>query len=286
MLTNSDLINRAPDESDDDIFVVTEPPNPYRSTVTVRINFDAPAAALDSRRKRYPDNPTVSEIAGGSGDCWLLSGGALITDHHERIAIGLRDGNARDQFLLTNIGAGRCDRKLDEHCWEEVASEFLLCVKDNRGIWRQAEFKHPQAIPGDSQQLLLCNLNKPAVEKRVSEILSWIYTSGGMLESIHKENVGPNANLPNEILVEWYDPNTEQTIDERLRGYVLVDEANHTTEFRYALRLELSSFQEIEIFFGEGTGYAEWLSLAEIRNLVSASEVARRDFVTPFMRAL
>ena len=197
MLTNRDLINRAPHESDDDIFVVTQSPNVSGNTVTVRVNLDEPAAALDSRSKRYPGNPTVSKIAAGSGKRWLLSGGALITDHNKRIAIGLRDGNARDKFLLTNIGAGRCDRKLDEHCWEEVTSEFLLCVKDKRNIWRQASLRHPQAKPLYSKQLLLCDLNKPAVGKRVSEILSCIYKSGGMVGSIRTTNVGPRTNLPN-----------------------------------------------------------------------------------------
>lgn len=280
MVTNRDLISDPSSERNDHIFVVTGPPNISGNIVTVRVDYDAHAAVHDPYLSRYPDNPTVSQITGGSGTSWLLSGGALITDQHGKIAVGLRDGNARDPFMFTNIGAGRCDRKLKDHCDEEVATEFLLCVKDNSGIWRQA------AIGPPKQQLLLCNFNKPAVGKRVGKILPSIFKSGGMVRSIPQKNTGPQTNLPTEIAVEWFDPTTQKIIPENLYGYVLVDYENKTTEFRFALQLGLDAFPETAIFFGEGTGYAEWLSLAQICALARAETVADRDFLTPFLRVL
>jgi hypothetical protein len=261
----------------DQLYVVTEAPTVFFSaqgtrTTTVRVNLDANAAVLDSRADFYPGQPTVAQIRKGEGNGWLLSGGTLITDHRNYIAVGLRDGNAADRFMYTNIGAGRCDQSLQEHCYEERDSEFILCVKEG-GAWRQVIFG-PHTIP-------LHRLKKPDIDAIVAPILPNLGEAAPP-----QATVKPLASaLTGEIVVEWYDAKGI-SLSENLSGYVFVDNAVHTTEFRLALQYDLSAYEGVWIFFGEGTGYAEWQSLDQIRFQARAGDNANREMITAFLRHL
>ncbi len=277
MYTNQDLLYRSPDQPRTDrLYVVTEPPLRQGGVTVVRVPLAAPAAVLDSHCPTCPQQPAVSSVRAGDGSRWLLSGGTLITDQDGRIAVGLRDGNAADPFVLTNIGAGRCDQKLEDHCLEEAETELILCVKQ-RGFWQQVDFG-PHTPP-------LHTLNKPAVQNAIAAILGSMHPSTATVRPPPMRRIPLPTQLTGRIRVEWYDRSgcLEQ---ETLAGYVFLDHRNHTTEFRLALQLDLSSYDEVRIFFGEGTGYGEWLSLDQIGALAAAEKVARRNLITPFLRAL
>lgn len=62
--------------------------------------------------------------------------------------------------------------------------------------------------------------------------------------------------------------------------------ADNTTELRLAIQCDLPDYDEVQIYFGEGTGYAEWQSLDQIRLLARAVGIARRRFITSFFRHL
>lgn len=261
----------------DELFVVTEEPTafitaPGTRTTTVRVNLDANAAVLDSRADFYPGQPTVAQIRNGKEKGWLLSGGTLITDHRNYIAVGLRDGNAADRFMYTNIGAGRCDQRLQEHCYEERDSEFILCVKED-GAWRQVIFG-PHTLP-------LRRLNKPDVDAIVASILPNL----GVAAPPPVANNPLASPLTGDIAVEWYDAEGI-SLSENLSGYVFVDSAVNTTEFRLGLQYDLSAYEDVHIFFGEGTGYAEWQSLDQIRLQTSVGTIADRKLITAFLRHL
>lgn len=122
------------------MYVVMDEPREEGSGIVVTVDLERDAAVIDKHRANYPRQPySVGDIRSGKDDLWLLSGGTLITDHQGRIAIGLRDGNATNPFAFTNIGAGRCDRSLQEHCMEEFHSELIVCVEDPEG-WVQMKF--------------------------------------------------------------------------------------------------------------------------------------------------
>lgn len=215
----------------DDLFVVTEKPLVMSApgvtkTTTVRINLDSNAAVLDNRIGFYPGQPTIGQIRKGKEKGWLLSGGALIADNKNNIAVGLRDGNAADCFMYTNIGAGRCDQRLQEHCYEERDTEFILCVKE-RGIWHQVIFG-PHTTP-------LHRLNKPDVNTILSPILPKL----GAVAPPPVTNIPIATGLTGNIVVEWYDA-TGVRITENLSGYVFVDSAVNTTEFRLAIQYLIS----------------------------------------------
>lgn len=275
---NRDLLFWAENEPrSDELFVVTEEPVLIRrtgleKTATVRIHLDALAAVLDQRADAYPNQPTVAQIHQGIIKGWLLSGGALIADHLDRIAVGLRDGNAADRFVLTNIGAGRCDRRLQDHCNEEHDSEFILCVKQG-GTWHQIIFG-PQTLP-------IKLLNKPDVHGHLAALGAVM----GSVELPALQHSPIASGLTGQIMVEWYDHDGLH-LAERLSGYVYIDRAVNTTEFRLAMRYDLSRYEDLRIFFGEGTGYAEWLSLEQIRRLRQAEKTAHRPFITSFLRHL
>lgn len=275
---NKDLLFWRPETPrTDDLFVVTERPlvmsaPGVTNTTVVRINLDSSAAVLDSQAGSHPDQPTIGQIRKGEEKGWLLSGGALITDHRNYIAVGLRDGNAADRFMYTNIGAGRCDQKLQDHCYEERDTEFILCVKV-RGTWHQVIF--------GPHTTLLHNLNKPDINTILSPILSRLGAAAP--PPVAKIPIG--TGLTGDIVIEWYDA-AGVLLTEKLSGYVFVDSAVNTTEFRLAIQYDLSDYDEVQIFFGEGTGYAEWQSLDRIRLLAKAEDIARRGFITSFLRHL
>jgi hypothetical protein len=275
---NRDLLfwNQATPRTDQ-LYVVTEAPTVLISaqgarTTTVRVNLDACAAVLDSRADFYPGQPTVAQIRNGQEEGWLLSGGTLITDHRNYIAVGLRDGNAADRFMYTNIGAGRCDQRLQEHCYEERDSEFILCVKEG-GAWHQVIFGL-HTIP-------LHRLKKPDVDAVVAPILPNL----GEVAPPQTTDKPLASALAGEIVVEWYDEKGI-SLSENLSGYVFVDNAVHTTEFRFGLQYDLSAYEDVRIFYGEGTGYAEWQSLDQIRFQARARDNANREMITAFLRHL
>lgn len=261
----------------DELYVVTEEPTASITaqgtrTTTVRVNLDATAAVLDSRADFYPGQPTVAQIRNGEEKGWLLSGGTLIADHRNYIAVGLRDGNAADRFMYTNIGAGRCDQRLREHCYEERDSEFILCIKEG-GAWHQVIFG-PHTMP-------LHRLNKPGVDAVVASILPNL----GDVAPPPSANKPLASALAGDIVVEWYDAKGI-SLTENLSGYLFVDSAVNTTEFRLALQYDFSANEEVRIFFGEGTGYAEWQSLEQIRLQAKAGTIADRELITAYLRHL
>jgi hypothetical protein len=275
--TNRDLLHwPAGRPRTDSLYVATEPPKHRGATLSVRIHLDSPAAVLDSHAGSYPKQPTVSSIRAGDGSIWLLSGGVLINDQDGRIAVGLRDGNAADPFAWTNIGAGRCDRALEEHCLEERDTEFILCTKGEEA-WHQVVWgPHTPS---------LWALEKPCVRWAIQEILEVLAPVETPLSPIPLARSTLPTRLRGSILVEWYDPQG-CAFTEELPGHLLVDEEAHTTEFRLGLQVDLSEYEGTCLFFGEGTGYGEWMSLVQLRALVAAEGVAGRSLVTPFLRSL
>jgi hypothetical protein len=276
LIKNKDLLNWPSNNRPDNLFVVTKPPKRNDNDVVINIHLDENAAVLDSDASLYPDQPTISKIREGKGSRWLLSGGTLITDQEGRIAVGLRDGNSVDPFIFTNIGAGRCDQKLIENCEQEMASEFILCLKKDDNHWYQADF--------GQYTKLLTDLNRPDVKMCVEDIVNSFNKSGYMIDRFPYKRGTIQTDLTGNISINWIY--SGDTLQESLKGYVLADAQNKTTEFRLGLILDLSGFTDNRIFFGEGTGYAEWMSLDCIKDLVRAEEIAGRRFVTPFLRAL
>lgn len=277
--TNRDLLFWKPSiPRTDELFVVTEPPSLLTGSsasrnVAIRVNLAACAAVLDTRSNAYPQQPTVGQIRQGQQTGWLLSGGCLITNQHNHIAVGLRDGNAADRFVYTNIGAGRCDQKLREHCLEERDSEFILCVKE-RGAWHQ--------ILWGPQTRSVHQLDKADIASLLSAIVPNIKTT-------KPPPVAHNSlktDLAGNITLEWYDDTDGTCLTEQLPGYIFVDHAVHTTEFRLAMQYDLSDYDEVRIFFGEGTGYAEWQPLEQIRLFARAESITGRRFITSFLRHL
>ncbi|OGU59060.1 MAG: hypothetical protein A2V66_15235 [Ignavibacteria bacterium RBG_13_36_8] len=275
-IKNRDLFYLSDEQRHDNLFVITEQPLLQSNIVSVRIDMNEKVAVLDKYASIYPSQPKVSDIRSNKGSQWLLSGGTLITDRQNRIAIGLRDGNAADPFTFTNIGAGRCDQKLEDHCYEELSSEFILCVQDEKEIWHQIDF--------GPHTKLLYNLNKECIKNKTKPIVKSIYNFGGISPRPEINHKTISSKLPNQIKIEWYDGN--DVIEESLTGYVFIDNNHNTTEFRLAINIDLSFYTNTAIFFGEGTGYAEWMKLNQINNLITAQKISGREFITPFLREL
>ena len=271
VVTNRDLFDRTV-HGLDDLYVVTKPPQPGDTELKIVIALDDEAVVLDKCQEDYPaQRHTVSQIRSGLSDQWLLSGGALILDEVGRIAVGMRDGNAADPFAYTNIAAGRCDQRFEAHCYEEFASEFILCVKQKNDNWEQICF-------GESTPHLA------SIRKMLPTIAKWKgYVSSATLKH---EILRPSAcaDLPGltSISIYWQD-NGVCRLEEHLRGFVLVDTQNHTVEFRLPLEIDLSTYYGAEIFYGEGTGYATWMFPAQIRALFDQIRFDGSRNVTPFL---
>lgn len=263
----------------DHLVVVTEEPKRQRTLHIVNIDLAAPAAVHEKHAHKYQQPYTVGDIRRNSGpaknkNLWLLSGGTVIRDHRGRFAVGLRDGNAADAFKFTNIGAGRCDQKLEDHCYEELVSEFILCVKEG-GKWVQVQFCPPE-LPPLLQQV---RSKQQTIEKWKAD---GIPRAGLMPVSSTriKESPAPKRDLKN-LEVNW-TKNEELVHRERLDGYLLLDIPNRSLEFRlpYALDLHAYGPADVEVFFAEGTGYADWKSKQELQRLEALS------MVTPLLKAL
>ena len=273
-ITNRNLFDRTVDGLDD-LYVVTQPPKSSFGKIDVRINLDEHAAVIDRYKLKYPlQSDTVSEIRDGKGGKWLLSGGAIIFDQAGRIAVGLRDGNASDPFAYTNIAAGRCDRKFKDHCYEELATEFVVCVKKDNRHWEQINFGKA-TIPLD------------CIRKDRSTIVNWKqHVSPTMIvQEVSYPRV--RTNLPNltTIQIYWEEKGLYQ-YEEQLGGFVLVDEQNHTVEFRLPVEIDLSEYHTTEIFYAEGTGYATWMFPVQIQELCRQTRHDGSRVVTPFLEWL
>ncbi|MCL6588544.1 MAG: hypothetical protein K6U80_01165 [Firmicutes bacterium] len=258
----------------DHFYIIADSPKRVGNHFTVRINLDGAATVIDEYANNYQYNHRVSEIRKGKAGLWLLSGGTIITDQNGRIAVGLRDGNAADPFAFTNIGAGRCDRKLAGHCMEEFESEFILCVqmKPNEG-WSQIRFG--PATP----ELSMIRQRIPAIAKWRPYVAPHQFIDSGRLA------VMAGLGGPDKITVEWYDKEGIQEV-ENLSGYVLEDTSNHTIEFRLPVKIDLSSFYAEQIFFAEGSGYALWKSRKEIHKLAGYAKKWGTRLVTPFLEKI
>lgn len=255
----------------DQLYVVADSHKRLGNHFIVRINLDGEAAVIDKHADTYPDNHKVSEIRKGKAGLWLLSGGTIITDQNGRIAVGLRDGNAADPFVFTNIGAGRCDRKLTDHCREEFESEFILCVqrKPNED-WFQIRFG--PATP----ELSIIRQRIPAVAKWKPEVAPHQLIDAGCLAVMGGRD---------KITIEWYDERGIQEV-ENLSGYVLEDTSNHTVEFRLPVEIDLSAYYAEQIFFAEGTGYALWKSRKQIHKLTGLARKWDTRLVTPLLEMI
>ena len=244
IITNAHMLDKRVSKH----FVVVQPPITHDNQITVQINLNERAAILEIYKNEFPAQHTVEDIRSGKIDgAWLLSGGTLIKNQDDLVAIGIRDGNAADPFAFSNIGAGRCDQKLKDHCCEEMATEFILCILKNN-IWHQAD------LGKDTRKIE--NLQIPSIRKKIASIIdppAPLKFQFGGIDIRHQEF---QDNTTRNIIVKWGNQVTEN-----LNGYVWIDAQNHTVEFRLALKFDLSSYDKVEIFYGEGFGgYANWKS--------------------------
>lgn len=258
----------------DHLYVVTNEPQQDGKRMVVSVDMGKDAAVIDKHRADYPHQPySVGDIRGGKDGLWLLSGGTLITNHQGQIAIGLRDGNAADPFTFTNIGAGRCDRKLQDHCMEEFHSEFILCVKDPSGNWVQMKFD--ESAPDLSE----IRAKSPAIAKWEVHI--------GQPRDLARPQPALKSGLPGmtTLAVEWKEGSQIQD-REVLEGYTFLDQQNHTLEFRLPIELDLSTHGDVATFYAEGTGYAVWKTPRQIRDLARLQQTFGTILVTPLLAGI
>jgi len=272
VVCNDDLLQGQ--AGNDDLFVVTREPNQdANGDWVVEVHLDDEAAVNDKRAGQYDQPYAIGDVRGGRVEGrWLLSGGTIIRDHDGRIAVGLRDGNAADPFHFTNIGAGRCDRKLEDHCLEEMVSEFIMCIKEGSDRWSQVLLNAPERPP----LLHEIRANRQSIKRWKTRGIP----DAGILD-ISRTRVEKHTSdsVPNTLIVNWIRED-KTVLKERLSGYVVKDAKNRTLEFRLVIAYDLSAYDssDVEIFFAEGTGYAEWLTEDDLRLL------AKLDMVTPFLR--
>jgi hypothetical protein len=272
VITNYDLLFQ-PSVRTDFHYVVTRAPVENEDGILLQVDLqNQEAAALNDH---VPEQTLfVSDIRSGNvKDRWLLSGGTLITDCADprRIALGIRDANAADPFTYTNIGAGRCDQKLFDHCMQEFETEFILGIR-NENAWQQ--------VMWSAKTPSWESLANPDIQVKLQKILS----SDVLKENCQDKKVHPHIALYNshalfrKVTILWDD------YEETIHGYVWLDAAHQTMEFRLAVQLDLSCCQDSVIFFGEVTGYAIWKTEAQIKTLARVEEEWGTLLLTPFMK--
>jgi hypothetical protein len=255
-------------------YIVTNPPLTGEDGIIIKVDLKGQQSAL---LDGYSDEPTisVSDIRSGKiKDAWLLSGGTLIMDCGEprKIAIGVRDANTADPFTYTNIGAGRCDQKLFDHCMDEFETEFILGLKVGN-TWHQVMWG-PQTPPFDL-------LKKPDIQMKIWKILK---TKGKVKSESQTIQMKPHIllydhhELFQKVTILWDD------FEEIIHGYVWLDFTHHTTEFRLPVCIDLCSYQDSMIFFGEGTGYALWKTIDQVRALAAMEKNWGTALLTPFLK--
>lgn len=260
------------------LFITTREPKFSDHVTIIDIHLDDEAAVLDTVAEKFPFQQTVNDLRSAEKQLWLLSGGVLLRNHDDQLAIGLRDCNGADPLTFTNIAAGRCDRKLYDHSLEELTSELVLCVKKDQETWIQL-------TPGpDSPKIH--ELHLPMVKHALDNLRQRLEKSGNKSETIPYESYQDDTHaLFHQLNVRWFDKVNRMICTESLAGYVLIDNEHHSTEFRLPLKIDLSMYSEHVIFFAEGSGYAEWMSFAQIHDLYLAERQAKRRFLTPFLRS-
>ena len=270
-VTNKDLFEQLVDGLDD-LYVVAQTPKCTKDGIEIRIDLDGEVAVIDKHKERFPfQNATVSAIRTGKHGGWLLSGGAIIFDQTGRIAVGMRDGNAADPFAYTNIAAGRCDQKFIKHCYEELASEFVLCISTDNCHWQQINFGKATV-----------SLDK--IRKAQPAIAKWKkYVKSPKLKSdVSIPLVRTGLQGMSTIKVCWEERNGCRC-NEKLKGFLLVDKKNYTVEFRLPVEVDLSGYKASEIFFAEGAGYATWLFPEQIHQIGRQVRNDGSCVVTPFL---
>lgn len=244
--------------------------------IEVYIDMDKLAAVVDDCADHFPHQPRVSEIIlDRTRSTWLLSGGFLITDGTGRTAVGLRDGNSLDPFVFTNIAAGRCDRPFKLHCRQELQTEFLMAVQ-TAGIWNQA-------IVGAETQSLR-DLTKPDVQVNLEKVLSRFNSRFSKLSSLR---CGKRAWTSGELWtlkLHWVNQNKVE-YEETAIGLLCKGQGN-TIEFRVPIQIDLSRYEDTQLFYGEGTGHAEWWPLERISQVARFEGSGRKSLLTPFLRDL
>ena len=268
--TNKDLFTNLV-KRQDHLFIVTSSPEQTDKGYRIQIELDRAAAVLQQYASQYNQPYTVEELRQGvsHNDHWLLSGGVFITDHRNRLAIGLRDGNGPDPFMFTNIGAGRCDGDLASLCFRELADELILCIREKKRWFQVCLFPN---YPSPSLKIL---------RQRNRNITFWrdeVITSGtlrplektrAIIQAVHHEESMPT------LLVKWMNREGTTLYNEELSGYIYIDRQHNTVEFRLTRILDLNAYQnkDTAIFFAEGTGYAKWCTVKELHQLTTAGMV-------------
>lgn len=278
MTFTNDALFRNQDHSDK-LYVVCHEPRPNQEGTEITISRDQIASVLERNKKEpYDSQLSVDDIRRGTfKDCWLLSGGVAIFDHKDRLAIGLRDGNAADPFAYSNIGAGRCDRLLRDHCNEELASELVLFVKVDRAAkWHLVRFNNQHSafdikdFADHHQGVSKGNLFRQILES---------YDASYIQDCTPTEYPGKMG--VQHLTVKWEGDG--ETFTEDLHGYIFTDTEHRTVEFRLCLRLDLSAYDYIGTFYTEGPGVAFWKTLPEIKALVQAQVSWKSRLVTPLL---
>ena len=273
---NFNLFER--DIENDLLYITTREPVIKDHSIQIDVILLEEATVLDSAYTEFPEQCKVSEIRKGDGEKWLLSGGALLKDCMDHYAMGLRDCNAADPLSFTNIAAGRCDRKLFDHCIDELTSELILCVYDRNVGWMQLSLgSHTPDIN---------NLQLPVVKNNINMIRHEINESQNCPKMIpYHIFIDHDNKLYKDIIISWIGKSGKPVHTEELSGYILLDNENKTTEFRLPIAIDISNYAENKLFFAEGTGYAEWMTFDQIAALYKAEISTHRKFLTPFMRS-
>ena len=265
---------------DDKLYVVCHEPSRGAEGTAITISLSHPASVLERNRRGYEGQLTVEDIrAGNVRDRWLLSGGVALFDQNDRLAIGLRDGNAADPFAYSNIGAGRCDQQLEVHCNEELASELVLLVKSVlEDEWRLMRFDNTQ------RQFSIQAFADAHPGIRKSSPFRDVFASYRDALQVCSPVVYPNRPGVEHLTVEWKGDDCHLT--EELDGYVLIDRSNRTVEFRRCLRIDLSAYSDIATYYTEGPGVALWKTVTEIGAMVHAQQAWGSRLVTPLLEQI
>jgi len=272
LITNGTLLKNQ--GWDDKLYVVCHKPSHGAKGTEITISLAQTASVLERHKEGYVDQLIVEDIRAGTEDYWLLSGGVALFDQDDRLAIGLRDGNAADPFAYSNIGAGRCDQRLEDHCNEELASELVLFVKsDHEDAWHLVRFDNAQ--PQLSIQAFADT--HPGIRKSSPfRDLSASYR-GALLDC---RPIAYKRRGVEHLIVRWEG---DEPLTEELDGYILIDSSNRTLEFRHCLQIDLRAYKEIATYYTEGPGVALWKTVTEIGALVHAQQAWGGRLVTPLL---
>jgi|GEM_PF-3633259 len=231
----------------------------------IEINVDTTQEAVTHTREVNGKN--IYDIRVGRENCWLISGGILIFNEKRELALGLRDGNSVEGFSFTNIASGRCDRDLIEHCFEELESELLVFGK------RGARWEFLK-IGEQSLQTVKCNQDdvKREFDKCVAKCSDEGFLTEYLQKEPHKKNIGK---------IRYF---LDGQFQYEFNCFLFVDKENKTIEYRLFQHYDFSEFEEVKIFFNEGTGYGCFKSLEAIKGLIEVERVWGSSLVVPLVK--